>query len=155
MIRTQPSATAQDSPGQSNHQSSGFIVHRRFREQLCSVGFDSSMTGPDGKPWFRNQLRRNVGIINEILRHLRGCAISQTAVAWVGESQMSARLTGGWGCSGMESSARLDPDNPDSGPAELGCCWGPARARGWLTEGSVLRLLILCFRFFSMVACME
>ena len=37
VIVTQPSATAQDSLGQTNHPTSLFIVHLRFRERLCSV----------------------------------------------------------------------------------------------------------------------
>ena len=38
VIVTKPSATAQDSLGQTNHPTSLFIVHLRFRERLCSVG---------------------------------------------------------------------------------------------------------------------
>ena len=38
MILNQPSATAQDSPGLSNHPTSRFIVYRRFWERLCPVG---------------------------------------------------------------------------------------------------------------------
>ena len=79
---------------------------------------------------------------------------------------MSAKLTGGCGCSGMVSSADIRLLGPPlkAAPAEAGCCplpsWPPllaawpgvAKTRGWLTEGSVFLRLILCLRFFNMVA---
>ena len=55
MIFTQPSATAQDSPGQTNHPTSRFIVYRRFRERLCSVEYshenviETTSILPEGK----------------------------------------------------------------------------------------------------------
>lgn len=83
-----------------------------------------------------------------------------TAVAWVGESQISARLKGGDCC---PSAAPADEGPPTCwsclcfcfSPPVPGFAEGVARTSGWLTEGSVFLLLILCFLFFSMVAWKE
>ena len=72
---------------------------------------------------------------------------------------MSARLTGGCGCSGIGSSvalvlviATVADAGPPSPPPEVPADAGPRSTKGWFTDGSVLRLLILCFLFFNMVA---
>ena len=83
---------------------------------------------------------------------------SHTAVAWVGESQMSARLNGGDCCPEFDT-APAEPASASFFPFCFSppCCWtgpadGVAKTSGWFTEGSVLRRFILCLRFFSMVA---
>ena len=44
---------------------------------------------------------------------------------------------------------------PPPGAAAPGPAEGVAKTSGWFTDGSVLRRLILCFRFFSIVACKQ
>ena len=88
--------------------------------------------------------------------------VRHTAVAWVGESQMSAKL-GGRSCCCCCWPPSLPPCAECAGCACCCCCCsctvvgcgpeeGVASTSGWFTDGSVFLLLIRCFRFFSIVA---